>query len=346
MADGTSDGRRGSRTGLGADRPSGADGPSRETELPAISMVTPSYQQARFLGAALRSVLEQDYPRLEYLVQDGGSTDGSVEVIERHADGIDHWRSGPDEGQADAVNRGWRRATGEVLGWLNSDDLLEPGALRAVGEAFARRPETRLLFGDCRVVDEAGEEIRVKRPADFDVDALLEGRSLPQPSVFLRRGLAEELGGLDASLRYALDWAFFLRAFLRCREEEILYLPRCLSASRVYEGTKSRTGLANKGEERRRVLRELRDAGELDGLPPGSWRRAVGGSWWIQASDQWLAGRPLEAAASALRALVRDPVRGLSQLPSAGWWMRERRHRRAAADREDGGTARGGSACP
>ena len=305
-------------------------------EPPTLSLVTPSYNQARFLEAALRSVLDQGYPALEYLVLDGGSSDGSVEILERHGAALDHWRSEPDDGQADAINRGWKRAAGEVLGWLNSDDRLEPGALAAVGEAFAADPGLRIVYGDCRVVDAAGEEIRVERPGDLDARTLLLGRSLPQPAVFLRRSLVEELGGLDPSLHHALDWAFFLRAFLRCPPEERRYLPRPLAASRVYEGTKTRTGLAAKGAERRRVLRELRASGELDGISGSLYRRAVGGTWWIQAVDEWLAGRTLAAARSALRALARDPSRALRKATSLPWLVSERLRRRgesAAAGR-------------
>lgn len=312
-------------------------------EPPAISLVTPSYDQARFLEAALRSVLDQGYPALEYIVLDGGSTDGSVAILERHGDALDHWRSEPDDGQADAINRGWERAGGEVLGWLNSDDRLEPGALAAVGEAFAADPRIRIVYGDCRVVDAAGEEIRTERPEGCGLRTLLLGRSLPQPSVFLRRSLVEELGGLDPSLHHALDWAFFLRAFLRCPPEERRYLPRPLAASRVYEGTKTRTGLEAKGAERRRVLRELRASGELDGISGSLYRRAVGGTWWIQAVDEWLAGRTLAAGRSVLRALARDPLRALRKATSLPWLVTERLRRRRQA-REDRRGGRGAGA--
>lgn len=296
--------------------------------LPTISLVTPSYNQARFLETALRSVVEQDYPWLEYIVLDGGSTDGSVEILERFDGVIDHWKSEPDDGQADAINRGWQLADGQVLGWLNSDDRLEPGALDAVGETFARRPGTRLVYGDCRVVDAQGRQIRDKRPEGYDVRTLLMGASLPQPSVFMHRSLVEELGGLDVSLHHALDWAFFLRAFVRCSSDQLRYLPRYLSASRVYEGTKTRTGLSAKGRERRQALAELRASGELAEFSSAAYRRAMAGTYRVQAVDEWLAGRSLDAAVSAVRALLRDPIGALEKVSSMVWLVSERRRRR------------------
>jgi glycosyltransferase involved in cell wall biosynthesis len=292
-----------------------------------MSIVTPSYDQAEFLETALRSVVTQDYPCLEYIVLDGSSTDGSVKIIEQYADRIDFWRSGPDNGQADAINRGWARAGGDVVGWLNSDDRLEPKALFHVGEAFAMEPSLKIVYGDCRIVDAHGQKIRVKRPTGYDERTLLLGGSLPQPSVFIRRSLAEELGGLDSNLEHALDWAFFLRAFLRCSDDERKYLPTSLSASREYEGTKTRTGLGAKGRERRKVLTCLRDSGELDRISRADYRRAVGGTYWIQAVDEWLAGRYLATAKSVARAVARDPGRLFRRLGSIPWLLSERRRR-------------------
>jgi len=117
------------------------DEDARDAPLPRITLITPSYQQATFLEATIRSVVDQRYPDLEYFVYDGGSTDGSVDIIRAHAADIDYWRSAPDEGQAAAINAGWERATGDILGWLNSDDQLAPGALLRVGRLFAAHPE-------------------------------------------------------------------------------------------------------------------------------------------------------------------------------------------------------------
>lgn len=321
-----------------------ADRGAYADRAPAISVVVPSYNQSVFLEQALRSVLDQDYPEVECIVMDGGSTDGSREIIEKYDDDLAYWESEPDDGQAHAINRGWRISSGSVLGWLNSDDVLEPGALTAVGRAFAHSPSPRVVYGDCRVLDRSGRERRIERPAGYDVRRLLLGKSLPQPSVFLHRSLVGEVGELDESLRYALDWDFFLRALLRCPQERVRYLARCLSGSRVYEGTKTRTGLAEKGDERREVLARLRERGLLDGFSGRTYRRAIGGTYWVQAADEWMAGRSLDAVASGLRAVVYDPARLGQALTSAPWLVGERWRRRrsgngdAVAESAPGGT--------
>jgi len=299
-------------------------GSHAEVQLPGITIITPSFNQSRFLETAIRSVLEQEYPDLEYIVLDGGSTDGSVEIIERYAERIDYWHSGPDDGQASAINQGWEMARGEVLGWLNSDDRLEPGALGAVGEAFGNDPSLQIAYGDCRIVDRGGRQIRRKRSENYTMQSLLRGGSLPQPAVFLRRSFVQKLRGLEAGLQHALDWEFFLRAFLLCSESERRYLPTVLAASREYEGTKTRTGLAAKGQERREVLVRLRDSGPLEDVSPAEYRRAMGGTFWIQAVDQWLAGRNLAAMRSLVSAVMRDPARLFRKPRTIPWFFRER----------------------
>jgi glycosyltransferase involved in cell wall biosynthesis len=178
---------------------------------PRITVVTPSYQQGRYLEATIRSVLEQDYPDLEYLVVDGGSTDESREVIERHADRLAWWVSEPDRGQADAINKGLARATGEVLGWLNSDDLLLPGALRRIGAAFRDDPRTQAVCGWRELIDEGGRPV-ASLAFPQPTPAVLRRRPiLPQETVYWRRALWERLGPLDASLQFSMDSDYWLR---------------------------------------------------------------------------------------------------------------------------------------
>lgn len=194
--------------------------------MPSIALVTPSLDQGRFLETALRSVLDQDYPTLEYVVADGGSTDGSVEIIERYADRLAAWWSGPDEGHADAVNRGFERTTGDVMGWLNADDALVPGALHVVSEIFERFPEIEWLTAGFQPwLDELGRLVVVGRTRGFHRDAFRlglhgarqAGRRLayvPQESTFWRRSLWERAGGrLDPSYEPAADFELWTRFF-------------------------------------------------------------------------------------------------------------------------------------
>jgi glycosyltransferase involved in cell wall biosynthesis len=221
---------------------------------PRISIVTPSFNQAEYLGECLHSVLEQDYPNLEYLVIDGGSTDGSLDILRGVGNRLAFWASGPDRGQAEAVNKGWARATGEVLGWINSDDLLRPGTLARVSAAYAAHPSAALLFGDVEEVNASGLVVRTKNMAGFGLHSLLLGKNMPQPGVFISRRTYTTLGGLDESLHYALDFDYFLRAWLAFPAEDCLYVPGVLAASRVWPRTKTNQAGPRIGVEYRKVL--------------------------------------------------------------------------------------------
>ncbi len=183
-------------------------------ELSKISVVTPSYNQARFLERTIRSVLEQGYPNLEYLVIDGGSTDGSVEIIRRYEDRLAYWVSERDAGQSAAINRGLRRARGDVLCWLNSDDFFAPGTLGIVGRALRPGGDADVLVGDMAFVSETGEEL-LTLPGRFDgLKALAcywHGYHLHQPSIFWRREVTQSVGYLDEGLHLTMDYDYWLR---------------------------------------------------------------------------------------------------------------------------------------
>src|SRR3990172_4740583 len=157
------------------------------SNLPLISIVTPSFNQAEYLSACMESVLSQDYPRLEYLVLDGGSTDGTREVLERHAARLTYWASEADRGQASAVNKGWARAHGEILGWLNSDDRLAPAALEQVARIYQSHPDAAMIYGDIQEVDSLDRPVHLKHMANFDVRAFLLCKNMGQPGVFITR---------------------------------------------------------------------------------------------------------------------------------------------------------------
>jgi glycosyltransferase involved in cell wall biosynthesis len=210
--------------------------------LPTITVVTPSFNQRRYIEQTIASILAQGYPGLELLVMDGGSTDGTVELLEQHADWLTYV-SEPDRGQSHALNKGMARATGEVLAFLNSDDVYQPGALRAVGEHFARNPDSVWLTGRCRTIDAEGREIR--RPITAYKNAWLRLGSyralqvvnfVSQPATFWRRRLWEEVGPFDESLAYAMDYDYWLRAGKRFRLD---VTPRYLAAFRVHPTSKA-----------------------------------------------------------------------------------------------------------
>lgn len=179
--------------------------------FPTISIVTPSYQQAPFIDWTIRSVLQQDYPALEYVVMDGGSTDGSAERIARYAPYLAHWQSEKDDGQADAIRRGFMKTSGDIMAYLNSDDLLAPDTLHQVARYFAENPEVDAVYSNRLFIDGKNTVLRCwSLPAHHDW-FIRRKDYIPQETCFWRRGLYERVGGIDSSYRFAMDYDLFVR---------------------------------------------------------------------------------------------------------------------------------------
>ena len=180
--------------------------------LPLISVITPSYNQARFLEATILSVLDQEYPNLEYIIIDGGSNDGSVDIIRNYERRLAFWVSEPDRGQSHALNKGIAHATGDILFWLNADDLCSPGALAKVAEAFSQQPKPRIVIGQAYVTDDKGK-LRGELKSRFTswADYAIGKCTIRQIAAFFDRSLFDELGGLGESLKYCMDTDLLLR---------------------------------------------------------------------------------------------------------------------------------------
>jgi glycosyltransferase involved in cell wall biosynthesis len=222
-----------------------------ERELPAVTIVTPCLNSAPTLPATLESVRSQDYPKLEHVVVDGGSTDGTVEILEA-AEGV-RYVSEPDRGLSHAMNKGIAMARGDVVGWLNADDVYEPGALRAVGEAFAADPECRWVTGYCPIID--GEDREIRKPVTAYKNALLRRYSLPLlltqnfvscPATFVRKDAFEEAGEFDERYRNSMDYDMWLRIG---RRHPPTVLRRDLARFRMVEGTLSMIGFERQFSE-------------------------------------------------------------------------------------------------
>jgi glycosyltransferase involved in cell wall biosynthesis len=205
--------------------------------LPRISIVTPSFNQVPYIEETIRSLLDQGYPDLEYIIIDGGSTDGSTEIIERYSDRLAYWVSEPDGGQTDALIKGFHRATGDVMGWLCSDDLHEPRTLWEVGETFARNPSWQVVYGDSTWIDGSGDFIKPKKEIAFNRFIwMYDHNYLPQPSTFWRRGLYERVGGLDARWNLAMDADLWIRF---AEHAELHHVSRKWSRMRYYPEQKN-----------------------------------------------------------------------------------------------------------
>ena len=218
-----------------------------------ITVITPSFNQGHFIGRTIESILSQDFAgELEYLVIDGGSTDGTLDILKSYGDRVT-WVSEKDDGLADAVNKGLTRATGDIIGWLNSDDLYRPETLEKVAGYFSAHPESMWLYGKCRIIDENDREIyknvtRYKNLSlkKFSYYRLLMENYISQPAVFFRRSLIEKAGPLRTDLRFAMDYDLWLRFGKRCPASVI---PEYLSDFRRHSQSLSENHTARQFEE-------------------------------------------------------------------------------------------------
>lgn len=222
-------------------------------ELPLVSIVTPSYNQGRFIDETILSIKRQDYPNIEHIVVDGESRDNSVEILKIYEGSYNMcWISEPDDGHSDAVNKGFRMAKGDIIGWLNSDDVyIDHSVVRAVVEAFQRHPEVDVIYGDVIFVAEDNTILRVQCIPGFSFRRLLQWCFLEQPAVFFRKKVVES-HQLDVSLKVAIDYEYWLRISKECR---FYHLPRVLAADRNHA---QRISVAQSGELRK-VSEQIRN---------------------------------------------------------------------------------------
>ncbi len=209
-------------------------------QWPRVSLVTPSYNAAPYLRAAIDSVLDQDYPNIDYLVMDGGSTDGTLELLRGYGAKV-RWVSARDDGQADAIARGFAQTGGAILGWLNADDVLKPGAVRAAVEALRAHPGAALVYGNADFIDAGGETLgpcTVVEP--YSRQRLLHyGDYIIQPAAFFTRQGYDAVGGLDTTLHWAMDWDLWIRL---SRNYDVVRLEQNLASYRWLGSNKTAEG--------------------------------------------------------------------------------------------------------
>ncbi len=204
---------------------------------PLVSIVTPSYNQGHFLVETIQSVLSQDYPSLEYIVIDGGSSDNSVDVIRGYADRLAWWISERDQGHADALNKGFAHAKGEILAWLNSDDAYQPGAIREAVDYLLAHPGISMAYSDANLIDEEGQFIARFPARQTDYHRMLNGSvNIPQATTFFRANLWRQVGPLDLSLKYAFDYDLWVRL---AKIAPVAYVPRVWANFRLHEAGKT-----------------------------------------------------------------------------------------------------------
>lgn len=205
-----------------------------------MTIVTPSFNQGEYLEETIQSVLAQEYPNLEYIIIDGGSTDNSVDIIKKYESSLAYWTSEPDNGQADAINKGFKRSTGEFLGWINSDDILYPNALKRVVETFNANPTIDLIYGDINQGCHTDEALIILRGQQLTLRDMLRTLQvpIPQQGSLWRRSAMDIIGMLNTRWHVVLDREFFTRL---AQHSKILYLPGILGFFRIHNNSKSMT---------------------------------------------------------------------------------------------------------
>ena len=276
-----------------------------------VSIITPSYNQAPYLEQTIRSVLEQDYPRIEYIVVDGGSTDNSAEIIQKYADRLAYWISEKDSGQAEAINKGVARANGENVAWLNSDDYYMLNTVSFAVRCFEQNPDVVMVYGDMLAVDGEGQTINVLKYKQLALEDLLCFQIIGQPSVFFRRSALEKTGLLEPSFHFMLDHHLWIRL---AQQGRILHVPQVWSAARYHPQAKNRARAAEFGREAFRVLEWAKNQPGLAESVSKVKRRALASAHRYDARYLLDGGQSAPALAAWFRALFIHPPTAWARL--------------------------------
>jgi len=245
-----------------------------------VSIITPSFNQGRFLEQTIRSVLEQVPPPDEYFIIDGGSIDSSVEIIKKYASQLTGWVSEKDKGQADAINKGFRQASGEIVAWINSDDYYLPGAIWKAVEIFRQNPDVGLIYGNVLSVDENSKSFNLQTFKPFDLIDLMSFQIISQPAVFMRRSVLEQAGLLDLGYHMLLDHHLWLRM---ARIAPTVYIPETLAAARYHAGAKNLANTSDFGLEAFRIVDWMKSAPEFSSVFEHNKPRILGGAHRLDA---------------------------------------------------------------
>ncbi|NMC46689.1 MAG: glycosyltransferase [Chloroflexi bacterium] len=267
---------------------------------PRVSIVTPSYNQAAYLEATIRSVLSQDYPALEYLLVDGGSDDGSLEIIHKYEQHFAWWVTEQDRGQADAINKGLRKSTGAIIAWLNSDDLYLPGTLQKVVTFFEEHPQVGLVYGDLQAIDGGGTQINLLRYPSYTLADLMTFHIIGQPAVFFRRNVMEQAGLLDLSYHYLLDHQLWVRMAGRTT---IAHIPETLAAARYHEAAKNVVAAGKFGEEAYRMADWMRSYEDTCHIYPSLEKKIMAGACLIDGRYLLDGDEPWQALKAYVRSI-------------------------------------------
>jgi hypothetical protein len=275
-----------------------------------VSIITPSFNQAAYLEQTLCSVLNQDHPRIEYIVIDGASTDNSVDIIRKYENNLAYWVSEKDSGQADAINKGFARATGDVIAWLNSDDYYLAGAVSSAVEIFDENPDVVLVYGNMLAVDEHGKTFNILNYKQLTLEDLLCFQIIGQPSVFMRRSALEDLK-LDPAFHFLLDHYLWIQI---AQHGKILHVPQTWAAARYHAEAKNRAKAAEFGREAFGILESVKQDANLAPILEKVNRRARASAYRVDARYLLDGGQPAASLSAWMRALFIHPPTALARM--------------------------------
>ena len=276
-----------------------------------VSIITPSYNQAKYLEQTITSVLDQTYPSIEYIVVDGKSKDGSVDIIKKYADKLAYWVSEKDKGQADAINKGFSRATGEIIAWLNSDDYYLPETVQAAVKIFEENPDVVLVYGNMLAVDENSVTFNTMKYRQLTLKDLLCFNIIGQPAVFMRRSALQQTNGLDATFHFLLDHLLWIQI---AKQGKILHVNQTWAAARYHAEAKNVSKAAEFGREAFRILETIAQDKDLAKALLSVDRRAHASAFRVDARYLLDGGYPAKALQQWFRALFIHPPTALGRI--------------------------------
>ncbi len=275
-----------------------------------VSIITPSFNQAAYLEQTILSVLQQDHPRIEYIVIDGSSTDTSVDIIRKYESKLSYWVSEKDNGQAEAINKGFARATGEIIAWLNSDDYYLTGAVSSAVRIFEENPDVVLVYGNMLAVDEHGVTFNTLNYKQLTLDDLLCFQIIGQPAVFMRRSVLEDLK-LDSTFHFLLDHYLWIHIAQRGK---ILHVDQTWAAARYHAEAKNRAKAAEFGREAFQILENVKQDADLAPILEKVDWRARASAHRVDARYLLDGGQPAAALSAWVRALFIHPPTALARM--------------------------------
>jgi glycosyltransferase involved in cell wall biosynthesis len=285
-------------------------------KLPLVSVITPSFNQGEFIEETIQSILDQDYPNIEHIVIDGASTDGTVSMLKRYDRRIS-WLSEPDRGQSDAINKGFRRARGDIMTWLGADDVYERNTVAKIVKHFEEHSDTGMVYGECLYINSMGQTIGKYPSRDFDIAGLLLFGFIPQPTVFMRKSVLDRVGLVDTDLHFAMDLDLWVRIAMSGRVD---FIPAILARYRLHDGTKTVSSSGAFEREGIRVKERYLNDANFKKCLDSSYRNVSCRVYLKIASFYFYEGEVTKTVQYLMKAFAANPVsREFWGLPYGAW---------------------------